>query len=146
MISVDIIPSRNHLHPILSYDNAMCLNLTGASIGASSIVTVPRCRTYSTILFVKSGSVSASSSHRSSAVMQSWNASTRPTSGHRRTCSAVSTWIVQQGHLSHCPSRCLQLRFYSLPLYSSLAYTPRPETVGTPPCAVSGAHEANRPR
>jgi hypothetical protein len=23
----------------------------------------------------------------------------------------VSTWIVQQGHLSHCPSQCLRLRF-----------------------------------
>ena len=81
VISVDIIPSRNHLHPIVSCDNAMCLNLGGASIIASSIVTVPRRRTYSTILSVKSESVSASSNHRSSAVVQSWNASIRPTSG-----------------------------------------------------------------
>ena len=111
VISINIIPSRNRLQPILSCDNAMCLNLIGASIVASSIVTIPPRRTYSTILSVKSGSVSASSSYRSSAVMQSWNASTQPTSGHSRTCSAVSMWIVQQGHLSHRPSRCLRLRF-----------------------------------
>ena len=32
VISVDIIPSRNHLHSILSCDNAMCLNLGRASV------------------------------------------------------------------------------------------------------------------
>ncbi len=89
----------------------MSLNLGGALRIASSIVIVPRCQMYSTILSVKSGLVSALSSHHSSAVVQSWNASTRPTSGHRRMCSAFSTWIVQQGHLSLHPSWCFQLRF-----------------------------------
>ena len=107
VISVVIIPSWNRLHPpILSCDNAMCLNLGGSSIIASSIVIVPHRRTYFTILSVKSGSVPAFSSHRSSAVVPSWNASTRPASGHRRTCVAVSMWIVQQRHLSHSPSQC----------------------------------------
>ncbi len=110
VISVDIIPSRNRLHPILSCDNAMCLNLGGASIIASSIVIAPRRWTYFTILSVRSGSVSAASSHCSSAVVPSWNASTRPASGHScPECLAAAqeiwrkhVWIeLQEGDCLH---------------------------------------------
>ncbi len=39
------------------------------------------------------------------------NTSTWPSLGHSRLCSAVSTWIVQHGHLLLRSSRCLQHRF-----------------------------------
>ena len=145
VISVNIIPSRNHLHPIVSCDNAMCLNLGGASLIASSIVTVPQCQTYSIILSVKSWSVSASSSHRSSADVTSWNASTWSTSGTGERALLFWHWSCSKGTYHSAHHDASNLGFYLLPLYSSPAHTSRPETVGIPSRAVSGTREANQP-
>ncbi len=77
----------------------------------SSINTVPCCCTYSTILSAKSGSVSTLFSHHSKANNNCMNTSTWPSSGHNSTCSGVSSWIVQHGHLLLRPSQCLWRRF-----------------------------------
>ncbi len=77
----------------------------------SSIYTVPCRCTYSTILSAKSGSVSTLFSHHSKTNNDCMNTSTWPSSGHNSTCSAVSSWIVQHGHLLLRPLRCLQGRF-----------------------------------
>ncbi len=112
VISIEIIPSRNLRQPILSWERPIDQNLCGASWTTSSIVTVPRCCTYSTILSAKSGLVSAASNHRSRADGASQNFSTLPSMGHSRMFSAISTLIVQHGHLLLCLSWCYWCRFF----------------------------------
>jgi hypothetical protein len=93
-ISFEIIPYRNHCHPIISCKCPKAWNRGGAFCTADAIVIVPWPCTLSTMQSIKSGSVSASSNHCFNAQDDCINASTLPTSGHSMTCSAVSTWIV----------------------------------------------------
>ncbi len=81
-----------------------------------------------------------------STVIASLNASIRPSSGHSRICSAVSTCIMQQGHLLLHPSQCLWRRFLFFSLkYSSPACMPRLETTREPPRSASDALGASPP-